>query len=410
MRTIQFTIKARTVESYLYGGYLFLLMEDGRILYVSYPYLINQLCERYPRYAKLIQLAFLHNEYFRSKAASLLLGIDEVRQAISQLWDKAAQEIRIEIDFASIENDCHSMGTWQDMPLDVYMYDMRMFVASRSGLMESRLRPDFESPDYSLHPTPFEKCFDSKVIAVSARAGKVVLSADKEGLLYGDALVKDACVRIDDRDHIAGRSLRTGWSHFDLINYSSANAFQYLRNTTGLLEPDSKERFRFGDVVEKKRIVDFAASSFDRDAMMSRSGIPMENIRYCFNVSGKSFFLMDNGIVLNSAIKVKEEENAVYYSPVVKRVPYERGEISRRKPLKVAEVPNGYVISFFDKVVLYQKENERVLEESPAFNIRAYMGSKNYRDIVTVTKEEGVSFHSIDVLDTVPKVRAIRRG
>lgn len=410
MRTIQFTIKARAVESYLYGGYLFLLMEDGRILYVSYPYLINQLCEQYPQYAKLIQLAFLHNEYFRSKAASLLLGIDEVRQAISQLWDKAAREIRIEIGFDRIERECHVMGTWQDMPLDVYMYDMRMFVASRSGLMESRLRPDFESPDYSLHPTPFEKCFDSKIISVSARAGKIVLSADKEGLFYGDALVKDACVRIDDRDHIAGRSLRTGWSYFDLINYSAANAFQYLRNTTGLLEPDSKERFRFGDVLERKRIVDFAASTFEMDDMILRERIPRESVRYCFNVAGKSFFWMDNGIVLNSAIKVKEEENAVYYSSVVKRVSYERGEISRRKPLKVVEVPNGYVVSFFDKVVFYQEENECVLEESPAFNIRAYMGSKNYRDIVTVTKEEGVSFHSIDALDTVPKVRAIRRG
>lgn len=394
MKTINFTIKAKTVESYLYGGYLFLLMEDGRILYISYRRLIDMLCKRYPQYDNFIQLAFLHNEYFRSKAASLLLSIKEVQQTLRKLWDRATKEIQFEIDFAQIEKECRSMGEWNSMPLDVYMYDMRMFVASRAGLMESRLNPDFNDKNYTIHPTPFEKCFDSKTISVTARAGEIVLAADREGLFHGNALIKDSRVVIDDKSNIPGNSLRVSWSNFDLINYSSATEFRYLKNETANMDNFSEERFRFGDGVERKKIVNFAAHSFDMSDMMARSKVRKENIRYCFNTFGKSFFLLDNGSLVN--VLIKKENNDVYYSSYVNKVPEYNAE--NNKPLKVVAVPNGYVMSFFDKVILYQNGNVHTLENCPSYNIRTYMGSKNYRDIVTITKEDGVSFHSIDVL------------
>lgn len=404
MKTISFTINAKTVESYLYGGYLFMLLEDGRILYVSYHRLIHMLCERYPQFAKLLELAFLHNEYLKSKGVQLVLGIEEIQETIRKLWEKANREIQFEIDLSSIEPYCTIMGKWKDFPLDVCMYDLRMYVASRSGMMESRLNPDFSANRYPLYPTKFEKCFDSKVISINARAGKVVLSADREGLFYADALVSDSRVSINDKNHVSCRSLRTGWSGFDIINYESSSDFHYLTNETIDVKNTSNNRFRFGDKIERKEITGFATSSFDMDEMMTaKTGIKKEDICYSFNSQERSFFMLNNGSFVNVKIN-KLENEPIQYSSFTKALPTIKG-LGKQKPLKAAIVPNGCVVEFFNKVILYQKGAAHVLEEAPSFNIRTYMGSKNYRDIVTITKENAVSFHSVDVFDTISSQR-----
>ena len=43
----------------------------------------------------------------------------------------------------------------------------------------------------------------------------------------------------------------------------------------------------------------------------------------------------------------------------------------------------------------------KVLEEIPTYNIRTYMGSRHYRDMITITKENAVSFHSVDIMDII---------
>ena len=400
MKTLSFTINAKTVESYLYGGYLFLLMADGRILYVSYRQLIYMLCDKYPQYEKLIKLAFLHNEYFKSQAARLLLGIGELKDAIVKLWNRATREIQFEIDFQDIEGVTHSMGIWNDLPLDVYMYELRMYVASQKVVMESRLNPDFDSANYPLSPSNFEKCFDQKVVALNARAGKVVLSADREGLFYGNALVEDVRIKVEDNNHVPGRSLRTGWSDFDLINYGSASEFKYLTNETAAMENVSNNRFRFGEKRELKEIVNFATSTLEMDTMLSKSGIAVDSVRYSFNTQGRSFFVLDDGSFVNVPIR-KVENEPIQYSSHASKLPSLAASGESVRPLKAAAVPNGCVVEFFDKVVLYQKGFANVLEEVPTYNIRTYMGSRHYRDMITITKEDAVSFHSVDIMDTI---------
>lgn len=404
MNPLKFSIKAKTVESYLYGGYLFLLMEDGRILYVSYHRLIHMLSEHYPQFDKLIKLAFLHNEYFKSQAVQLILGIEELQESIRKLWSRASKEILFEIDFDEIEPYCRSMGEWKDIPLDVYMYDLRMYVANKAGVWEARLNPDFDSKYYPLNPSKFEKCFGTKVVSLNARAGKVVLSADRDGLFYGNALVDNNRINIEEDSNIPIRSLRTGWSDFDLINYESSSDFLYLANETADIEGSSNARFRFGDKLERKEIVNFATSRFEMGAMMDKANIKKEDVRYTFNSMGRSFFLMDDGSFINIRIK-KSENEPVQYSSVSKAMPTLAGQGARMKPLKSAIVPNGCVVELFDKVVLYQNNAATILEEEPSYNIRTYMGSKNYRDIVTVTKEDAVSFHSVDVFDTIKSTK-----
>ena len=157
---------------------------------------------------------------------------------------------------------------------------------------------------------------------------------------------------------------------------------------------------RFGDKLERKEIVNFAISRFDMASMMDKASVKKDNVRYAFNSMGRSFFLLDDGSFINIKIK-KSENDPVQYSSVSKSLPTLGGKGCKARPLKSAVVPNGCVVELFDKVVLYQNNAAIVLEESPSYNIRTYMGSKNYRDIVTVTKEDAVSFHSVEVFDTI---------
>ena len=79
-------------------------------------------------------------------------------------------------------------------------------------------------------------------------------------------------------------------------------------------------------------------------------------------------------------------------------------KIRKRKVEKVISgslVPNGCVIEYFDKVELYQKGKAYTLIEKPVNNVRTYIGSRNYRDMVTIIAEDGVSFHSVDSFDLI---------
>lgn len=399
MKTLNFSIKAKTVESYLYGGYLFLFMADGRILYIPYRTVVYALCNRHPRFEKLLKLSFLYNEYYNSKAAHLLFGIEEVKKSLENLWQRATKEESFELDFSDIEADSQTMGKWTELPLDVCMYGMKMFVADRSGMMASRLNPDFTQTRIPINPSRFDKCFGSKIISVSARGGMVVLSADQNGLFYGDALGMDK-LRIKEKDNVSGRSVRTGWSNLDLINYDSANSFSYLQNATKNADQSSSStRFRF-DVREQKVITKIGEGIVKSGDMLgSSTNISTDDIRYCFNSQHNSFFILKDGSIVNINIMSGDESRGVRYSTKAFHFQPSAGW-SKQKPLKSVVVPQGCVVEYYDKVVLYQKGAAYLLEDAPSFNIRSYLGSRNYRNMVSVIKEDAVTFHSVDVFAT----------
>lgn len=131
--------------------------------------------------------------------------------------------------------------------------------------------------------------------------------------------------------------------------------------------------------------------------------IDKEAIRFSFNSKGRSFFVMSDGSFINIRIK-KVEGEPIQYSSVSRPLPQLSGA-GLKSPLKAAVVPNGCVVEFFDKVILYQNNDVHLLEETPVYGIRTYMGSRNYTDIVTVTKEDSVSFHSVEVFSTINSAR-----
>lgn len=408
--TVEFKIKANLIDCYLYAGYLFLVMSNGRITYVSYHRVIHRLKERYPQYAGLIDLIFLHNEYSKSLAGKILLGIQEIKNETKKLWLKASKEIEFSLDFADIEQYCEDMGEWHSMPLDIRMYAMRLFMGTKEGLFESRL--NMEEKNYKLHPSTIDKVFGTKVINLNAKNGSLVISADSEGLFGAEIIEGNQSTKVDERVITSKRSLRTAWASVcDLMNYESQHTFEYIRNQSSMITKQPAKKFRYGDNIEKKKIIAFGESVYDMDSLLRVVDFKKEDIEYCFNSSSTGFFILKDGSFVNVNFRNETGIAEVYFSslstPIQQRISKKK---QNRKVLSGCLVPNGCVVEYFDRVVLYQKGKAYTLAEKQVNNVRSYIGSRNYRDIVSIISSDEVSFHSVDSFDLIESVPAFGKS
>ena len=403
--TVEFKIRANLVDCYLYAGYLFFIFANGRITYVSYHRVIHMLKERFPHYSSLIDLIFLYNEYSKTFAGKKLLGVKEIKDETRKLWLRAAKEIDFTLDFADIEPYCKEMGEWTSMPLDIRMYAMRLFLGTKEGLFESRL--NMEEKGYKLHPSRLSKLFDSKVINLNARNGSLVISADKEGLFSAEIVEGGERTVVNENEVSSNRSIRTSWASVcDLMNYESAQSFEYIRNQSSLINKQPARQFRYGDNPERKRIIAFAESVYDMDSLLIVADFKKEDIEYCFNSSKTGFFILKNGSFLNVNFRNESGVAEVYFSSSSTIQPKLYKKTEATKVLSSCLVPNGCVIEYFDRVVLYQRGKAYTLAETPVNSVRSYVGSRNYRDIVSIISDEDVAFHSVDSFDLIESTPA----
>lgn len=398
--TVEFKIRANLIDCYLYAGYLFLVMANGRITYVSYHHVLHKLKDNYPQYANLIDLIFLHNEYSKSQAGKILLGIQEIKNETKKLWFRAAKEINFSIDFAEIEPFCKEVGEWESIPLDIRMYAMRLFYGTKDGLYESSL--NMEDKSYKLHPSTIDKVFDSKVIHLNAKNGSLIISADHDGLFGAQIYEGNSRTRVEEKEISTNRSIRTSWvSVCDLMNYESAQSFEYIKNQSAVITKQPEKRFRYGDNQEKKRIVAFGESVYDMNSLLRAVNFNKEDIEYCFNSLRTGFFILKDGSFLNVNFRNESGFAEVYFSSVSTIQSKLNKRKQSKKVLSGHLVPDGCVVEYFDRVVLYQKGKTYTLAERQVNNVRTYMGSRNYRDIVSIISSDEVAFHSVDSFDLI---------
>lgn len=399
--TVEFKIKAGLIDCYLYAGYLFFIMANGRITYVSYHRVIHMLKESYPHYSSLIDLIFLHNEYSKTTAGKILLGVKEIKETTRKLWLRASREIDFTLNFEKIEPFCHEIGEWHSLPLG--MYAMRLFVGCKDGLFESHL--NMEEKNYKLNPSQLDKVFDAKVINLNSRNGSLVISADSDGLFEGDVFDTDSSLTVSDKPVSERRSIRASWASVcDLMNYEASNKFEYIRNTALSVNKLPEKRFRYGDTNERKRIVNFGETVFDMDELLKFVDFGKEDIQYSFNSARSGFFILKDGRFANVNFRNENGIADVYFSSNVNI--QEGKKRKNRKVLSGCLVPNGCVVEYFDSVVLYQNGKSYTLMEKPVNNVRTYIGSRNYRDMVTIITDDEVSFHSVDSFDLIDSTPA----
>lgn len=385
MRTIHFDIvNIEALDSYLYAGNLYVVFADGHIGYISFDRIIHILREAYHKYDNIIQLAFLHNDYTQTPSGTLLLGIQRVKEAVEQEWREAQNEISLSIDYREISRYFHFYGEYHEMPLDIRIYAMRLYLGCKDGLYESRFSQDDNT---IVNQTNLERVFDSKVVSVNAKYGAIAISADKEGLFSSELSDEDSPIRVSDKPVLDGRSLRTDWKDVDLLNYDSASEFSYLHNEYERTEKQQPFYYQLRKGNEHKRITEIGIQIEDMMPILDNLQIQKDEVDYCFNSGSVAFFRLTNGEFF--ATDFQSRQGGAYRKEIK--------EVGRRKKiLSSAVIPNGCVLNYFDKTVMYRDGKSFVLSDEPAYGIRSYMNAKRYRSILTVNNEHSLCVFSAE--------------
>lgn len=394
MKTIRFTMNVKAVDCYIYAGYMFLALENGDFGYIPMAKILHCLKEQYPHFQSLLRLAFERNDYLSNHTGQTFLGIKEVMVTLKKLWYEVSENVDFVIDFDDVADAFVVIDEIPSYPiLDIKMYAMTMFVGCKDGLFESSL--GLHDNKYTIEPKKFQKKFDAKVVGLNANSGSVVVSAGQEGLFYAPFDI-DTGVRVDE-EPVQKVSYRTSWSAHDIVNYSSSSHFDYL---TSLLEKneDRPLRSKFDERTERLKIVKLCDKKIDMNRLFSVNQIALDEIVYAFNSSNSSFILTYDGFYHMNFVKT-DKELVHLSSRINELVLFDRKRMIE-KPISASVVPGGCVLEFFDSVVIVQGGEVIDLEQEPVYGVRTYMNSLRYRNLVSITKVNAVTVHSIDPFGT----------
>lgn len=390
MKTIKFSINVKANDSYIYAGHLFLILKSGKIVYTQISKFITKLVNNYPDFENLIRISFQRNDYIENKQGLTIFGIKELSNVFSELWERATNEIQFIVEFD--EDDFEFISEIPSLPvLDMKLYAMRMYLGCKEGLFEINLNPS--ENNYHLKPSKPDRRFPAKVTHLNAKSGEIVISANSEGLFHGSFLNNQNKL-IVNKTPIASKSIRTGWSGLDVINYEKQNNFEYYVNETiALMQKPIYSKF--DEHSERRRITEFGKSKYEMSQLLEDSKLDAEDIVYCFNSSFSSFFYTKDGRFLNKNLIKDNKENFHFSSRTFLLPDLENYKNEFNRPISSSILLKGCVVEYYSKVVLYRNSIAKIIETVPCINVRTYPSSFRYKNLISVTKENEVSVHSI---------------
>lgn len=393
MKPLHFSINVRALDCYIYGGYIFIAMQDGDLVYIQMHHIINALSDKYKEYASIFKLAFNRNDYFSSAAGRLFLEIPEVNMALRKVWKRTVNKEVFVLEWNEISDKVKKIDSFTSPVLDMRLYAMNLYLGCQKGLYESKL--NLEDDNYHILPSKLDRRFDAKVIGVNSGYGSIVVSSGNNGLfnapfkedIHG---VNNVCDKPD-----SAISYRTTWASTDLINYEDTNSFEYLKNDV----EETKEKIgysKFDTKGDKFRIIKLGSKKKDMSEMIKMHSFKQDDVLYAFNSSQSSFFYTKDGIYTVNLLT--DNENQIYLSS---RKQKKYNTIKKLgTPLSASIVPAGCVIEFFDKTILFQGGKVETLEISPTFRVRSFMSSYRYRNLVAATKMDSITIHSLEPFET----------
>lgn len=393
MKPLKFHIEVKAQDCYLYGGHIFIITENGELIFCSFTKFVKKLIKYNELYASFLRLSFLRNDYLKNTQAEYFFSIPTLKESFDAAWEKLSgdNDIVLEID----EDDFEYICNIPELPVyDIKAYAMRLYIATKKGLYEIELKTD--SDGYKLNPSKLNKVFDAKVIGVNAKSGEVFASAGTEGLFHGSFLNKKNILEIVEKP-IQKKSLKTAWSSYNIVNYSELNKFNYLINET-TKQPDKISYLpnysKHDDRKEHVRINKVCTREIPMTDLLRNSAITSEEILYCFNSNENGFFyLSDGNFYLLNLIKDNSEKKNIHFSSRKKIIPFESSGSLR--PLSSQIIPNGCVVEFYNGISLFHNNTHFQIEDDSALSFRSYINSIRYRHIISIVKEELITLHAI---------------
>jgi hypothetical protein len=338
----------------------------------------------------VFKLAILRNDWLDNSQAVAFLNIRKFRKALEKAWnDSALNGFTIELD---------KDNTWQvlcevpSMPIyDIRLYATRVYLAHRDGVREGRLF--FNDHELRLEG-PLARIFDARTVSISARSGSLMFSADNEGLYSGSLWNEEETTKVSSRSY-AKKSLRTGWSSFDVVNYEKQSYFSYLENE--IERRKAKRPFRYSEIdeyPEKTEIVRFAIKTYSMDEVLKKVPFKASDVQYCFNSAMACFFFLKDGrfVHVNFA---RELHNEIRLRSKIHDLSFNAEEIISSNPCSAVAFPSGCVIEYFDRVLLFHDKKVVTLEDSPVISVRTFPTSRRFRRQICITREDGIALHAV---------------
>ena len=390
MKTIRIHIKGDFQDGYIYGGQLFLIENNGNINCVTLWDVISKNLNHDSDEYSFFKLVFSQNNWLLNEQGSTLLKINEFKESFNKLWKRYS---KIEYSFDLETNNQKLLHTLDTTPtLDFKIYGMRMFVGNRNGLYEAGFSID-DSNNVSLNEG-ISRVFDAKVTNLSAKSGSVMISSNYDGLYHGQMIGIGERLKVKNQS-IYGKSFRSGWSGYDVVNYESQKNLNYLTSEFSRTED---RRYLFKDEAETRKIsIDVVGKEiYGLNELLGNSKLNEDKIVFSFNSAAYCFFLLDNGNFEAFSFRKDLRDSPVKLSTKAFQLP--KGITNKNKvlrPISSKNVPNGCVIEYFDQVILIHNNERIVLENRPVISIKTYPGSIRYKNIITIFDGDGVAIHSM---------------
>lgn len=317
----------------IYDGYVLYLLEDGTLV-----------IDEYENYKDLL----------RQDAELAYLSINDIR------------------------GNCRQFDLSHFMPiLDILVKDNKLFLASLKGLFQIDL---FSLMERKTLDRVTERKFDGKVISLSAKQNKMLVSADYNGLFVTNILEGNGGIEnIADRP-IATKSILSSWAKYDIVNYVDSESPDFLISETEKYEQGKRTMYRLktigvetigvGNLVNERRIY-----------------TDEKGVVFSYADNEEMYFLTKNHHLYKNSI-IREDKVRLSIRPV-----RYSSYLLKETPLSMVTIGNYCVMELFDKVVAFQHNGKLTkLEEGGIMNVSKCRPSSFDRNVLVATKEDSVSF------------------
>lgn len=283
-------------DAFLYMGRLIVLTEEHTIRSYNLQMIVDSIEEKMRGQVPVPSYMFAHNEWIYESPFQSIMRNDGVSNAFLRALAQFPEPY-LELDERLLRLSEHELGIEARTLLDMNIYNRRLYIAADTGLYHI----DLDWEDEQIHAADNAvKKLDVRCIGTSAKYGAVSASCMDQGLF----------VSIDDFGwnknwfpvgnfssgemiQLAEKSIRTSWSGFHLINYSTA--------TTPVLMRSSRHRSDRQISFERERniITEIGSETIDLDYILEHVeeiyGFDSTAIQYTFNSNGTFIIYTDDG-------------------------------------------------------------------------------------------------------------------
>ncbi|MCM1140626.1 MAG: hypothetical protein NC453_18805 [Muribaculum sp.] len=378
MRPLKLSIKVDATDHSIYNGKLYIVLSDGGLVAVSLNRIFETVKDRYANIdgiEGILNLSFKRNLYWNTQPVLSFTGIPEVKKALMKVWDKISRECVFEVDLSDLKPDILLKNIPSEL-LDMTIYGQTIYLACLDGLYQLDL-------DRLTGRT--KKKFDAKTYALNTGYCNVILSLGSDGISRYNPFEEK---HVKDSSNRKGESISTRWTPAGcLMNYVDASTLEFLSNTIVKLDKDSeRDLYAISSFAVSSDLIDEFIRNSDKKIFQDRVLV--------FNGSNRQYTLTENGVIFDGELKVRKGKlSSIGLNKFIELTDYDYGEA-----LSGGEVAGCPVVEFENLVCLFQNKDSYILEEEPVVSIHTYPKSSHFRDIVSVTTDECVNIHSVDVL------------